>query len=162
VGRRVLMVNADLYESEAQSTDGMTEERPGLADLIAGTAEIDACIQVSDVPLVDVLPRGRVIHHPADLLAWRGLADFLGTLSVGYDQVLIDCPPFLEHAEVFSLAGAGGGGGGDRCLLCVIEQCAAESEQIERVREAIHRSGLAPLGLIVNRAPISGLKLSTA
>ncbi len=77
--------------------------------LFAADAELDAMIQPSAYPRLDVLPADKSLRHLERLLADDGarrLKKLLRSFDRDYDRVILDCPPGLTQLadEVFRAA----------------------------------------------------------
>ena len=97
-GRTVLVVDADLRRPRVHRAFGLTGKL-GLAEVIAGTAELDEGIQLTVVPNLSVLPCGRRPQNPAELLTSPGFEETIEELREAYDYVLIDTPPLLAVSD---------------------------------------------------------------
>ncbi len=97
-GRKVLLIDADLRRPRVHRVFGLAG-KVGLAEVIAGTAELDEAIQVTVVPNLSVLPCGRRPQNPAELLTAPRFEDVLDDVRGAFDYVLIDTPPLLAVSD---------------------------------------------------------------
>jgi tyrosine-protein kinase Etk/Wzc len=95
---RVLLVDGDLRRGTLHRQFGF-EEAPGLADVLSGTAELEAAVRPSGTPGLDLLPAGRVTASSAELLAGDRLQRILSELGRRYGAVIVDTPPILSVAD---------------------------------------------------------------
>ena len=95
---RVLIVDADLRRGILHRYFGL-EAQPGLSDLLAGDATLEAAVRRTDHPNIDILPGGRRAPNAAELLSGAALARVLEEVSARYGVVLVDTPPILSVTD---------------------------------------------------------------
>jgi tyrosine-protein kinase Etk/Wzc len=101
-GTRVLLIDADLRRGVIH-TLFKTPLSPGLSDYLQQQASWRETIQKTNVPGLDIIPRGKVPHHPGDLLL-GSLTDVLLQESVAeYDIVLWDSAPLFAADDAANL-----------------------------------------------------------
>jgi capsular exopolysaccharide synthesis family protein len=93
-GRSAVVVDADLRYPRVHRALGL-KRGPGLADLLAGSLEIDRCLQQDAASGAFCIAAGRAAASPADLLHSPKTAEVLGDLSARFEAVIIDTPPVL-------------------------------------------------------------------
>ena len=107
LGRRVLLVDNDPQASLTQGFLGPQATQLGAAETITAVYSQDAIagqvVRNVGVPGIDLLAGNRLATdynvpnpHEADWPTQVALRDFLADVAVGYDLVLIDCPPNLH------------------------------------------------------------------
>jgi Mrp family chromosome partitioning ATPase len=99
----VLLILADLRHAVARSTFGLSG-LTGLAELLEGdpSKPVTALVSVTDHLLV--LPGGRTLDNPAELLARPALGEIIGSLRDLGLITIIDAPPASFAADVAPLA----------------------------------------------------------
>jgi len=100
--RRVLLVDMDLRKSEIGQGMGV-KPLPGLSEFIGGAVTLKEIQRDTFVPGLQLIPAGRKVADPTDLLAGERLRIFLGHARQRYDIVLLDTPPILPVADTLSL-----------------------------------------------------------
>jgi polysaccharide biosynthesis transport protein len=104
LGRRVVLVDADLRRPSVHATLGLGDE-PGLADYLAHRNPWGQCIRTYSPGNLDVLVGGRGSANPSEDIASSDMRDLIGDLSRQYDFVIVDSPPLLLYpADVRMLA----------------------------------------------------------
>ncbi len=104
IGRRVLLVDADLRKPGVHKLAGI-EAETGMADLLMRTATLqDAVVRVDD-PGFDILPLGRVPNNPVQMLSGPIVSELFDDLRKAYDVVIVDSPPVMGLADAPLLAG---------------------------------------------------------
>lgn len=88
---RVLLIDADMRRPTIAKSFGYPVGSPGLANLVAGTAQLDDCIHSEGD--IDVLSAGVVPPNPLELLSSNRFAEVISELESRYDRIVIDCAP---------------------------------------------------------------------
>jgi chromosome partitioning protein len=109
-GKSVLLVD---FDSQANLTSGVGVEsaKPGVYELISGTAPIDQVIRETAVPGLSVIPASLDLSGAAVELIEQEDRDFflkkaLEPAKHRFDFILIDCPPSLGVLTLNGLAAA--------------------------------------------------------
>ncbi|NLV54318.1 MAG: polysaccharide biosynthesis tyrosine autokinase [Acidimicrobiales bacterium] len=152
-GRRVLLVSADLRRSGLEAIFEFAPE-PGLSDVLIGRVSIPQVERV--VGELVVIPRGRGVPNPTDLLGSESTAATIDALAEHYDLVIFDTPPVLAVADVLVLAPRL-----DVTLLVVSVAEAATGEVHDALTE-LNLAGANVLGAVVNNAAKRGASSAAA
>ena len=92
-GSTALLVDVDLRRPQLATLLGLPD-RPGLADVLAGTCTLqEAIVQLAELPSLYFLPAGFRATNPAELLdseAWRNL---IASFRSDFDFTIMDSPP---------------------------------------------------------------------
>ena len=95
--KRVLIIDGDMRRGDVHSHFGISH-RPGLSDVLCG-GDLNAMIQRDVLPGLDVLAKGTLPSHPAELLMSKRFEAMLEVLKPQYDVVIIDTPPVLAVTD---------------------------------------------------------------
>jgi Mrp family chromosome partitioning ATPase/capsular polysaccharide biosynthesis protein len=120
-GYKTLLVDCDLRKATLHKVFKI-DKQPGISDILLGTVRQDAAIRNfidimmadSDINTEDVLkipgldnfnllPCGRVVSNPAELLDSKAVGTFFSNLKTRYDFVVIDTPPVLPVPDTIIL-----------------------------------------------------------
>jgi capsular exopolysaccharide synthesis family protein len=143
LGKRVAIVEADLRKPSLQLLFGLPEG-PGLAQYLAGAAELkDAMKYLPDYNLT-VIPAGASPMNPAELLGSTAMRRMLDHLRTRFDRVILDTPPVLPLADVAILAPLVDG------ALLVVRAGVTPKPAIENALRAFDASRL--LGVVLNES----------
>lgn len=105
IEEHVLLMDCDLRRSSVHTRFGFGRV-PGLAEYLARGTAIDSLLLKSAIPKLSILPGGRSVHNPAELLSSRKMANLIDEVSARYPDryVIIDSPPPLLTAEANAIA----------------------------------------------------------
>jgi capsular exopolysaccharide synthesis family protein len=103
-GHRVILVEADLRRPALHRYLG-TPRQPGLTDVLRGEAKLEDVVVPVKESGAFVIPAGKAVRDPADLLASEAMAQLLSRLTGAYELVIVDSPPVMSVADACGLAG---------------------------------------------------------
>lgn len=113
----ILLIDADMRSPSLHTVLG-APQAPGLAEYLAGAAEVDDILQrnrnlniiESDIPrsIPDIafIPGGMGGNIASELIANRRIEELIAVLSPHFDWILFDSPPVLVFADAVDLARA--------------------------------------------------------
>jgi succinoglycan biosynthesis transport protein ExoP len=102
--KKVLLVDGDLRRPKIGKLVGREARMPGLADLVAGQAQVSQCVFFDDRAGIHILPAGTVPPNPLELLSSKKFDDVIRKLKEAFDIVIIDSAPLqlVSDAQVLS------------------------------------------------------------
>ncbi|MFA7587068.1 MAG: polysaccharide biosynthesis tyrosine autokinase, partial [Novosphingobium sp.] len=103
IGRRVLLVDADLRNPSLHATLSLPRDK-GLVDLLHGRRSLAECCHESEVPGLHILPLGPVPPNPVQILSSQMIPDFLMRARQAYDVIILDSAPVMGLADAPMLA----------------------------------------------------------
>lgn len=148
-GQSVVLVDADLRRPRVARAFTLEDEGPGLAGvLVDGTPEIDVLRQAEEHLVL--VPAGRELANPSELLGGSRMGAFLRELSTHFDVVLIDTPPVLPVTDALVLAV-------DATAVVVVVRLGETSrERLKRALGSFRKLDVPVLGLVANGSVASG------
>lgn len=102
-GFRTLLVDADMRRPSQHVPFDLARE-PGLSDFLRGDGGAAEVMRATSVDGLFVLPAGRAVGNPAELLGSPETGQLLRELRAGFDAVIIDAPPVLAVTDAAVLA----------------------------------------------------------
>ena len=142
VGRRVLLVDADMRHPTQHHIWGMTNA-VGLSNVIVDQVALDLAIH-EPIPNLYVLPCGVVPPNPLALLDSQRMAALVNILSRDYDFVIFDTPSLAGIADAAVLGNLADG------ILLVVRPGVVSFASAHAVKEFLNQSGQKVLGMVVN------------
>jgi chromosome partitioning protein len=113
-GKSVLLVDFD-SQGNLSSGVGVSSVKPGVYELIAGTAPLDQVVRETDIPGLSVIPASQDLSGAAvelieqesqELARCMYLRDALKDARDRYDYILIDSPPSLGVLTLNAISAA--------------------------------------------------------
>jgi capsular exopolysaccharide synthesis family protein len=105
---KTLLIDCDLRRGTLNKLFA-ARRSPGLSDILKWPQELETAFIKTAVPGLTIVPRGRAVINPAELLDSANFAKLLEGLKKRFDLIILDCPPVLnlpdtcivgKHAEV--------------------------------------------------------------
>ncbi len=149
-GSRVVLVSADMRRPTLERMFGMEAQRPGLAEYLGQTAELNA-EKVPGIENLWLIRSGRSPANPSELLnsdRFELLIKELEREDVEY--IIVDSPPLLSTADALSAARFVDG------VIVVVDAEKTESSDLLQIRADLERSGARVLGAVLNRRKFDG------
>jgi len=136
---RVLIVDADLRAPMQHQMFGVPRE-PGLTDLMLDVAPFDQVVLRTTVPGLAVMPAGKAVRNPSELLGSSRMGDLVSALKAEFNYILFDSPPSLPFADAAVLGHRLDG------LLFVVRMEKTPRPQVTRALEMLKSAGCNVLG----------------
>jgi protein-tyrosine kinase len=139
---RVLLIDGDLRASRLHIPFG-APELPGLSDYLLGEADEAQITQVGPDGNLCLIPGGRSVPNPSELLHSDRMKLLLDKMSRMFDWILLDSPPALAVHDASVLA--------DICdgVLFVVRAGSTDFEVAEKASAEFRDKNL--LGIVLNR-----------
>ncbi len=148
--KRVLLVEADIRKPAIGKNLGEKfKSGPGLVEYLAGEAELEKCIHPTESPNVFILPAGKRVKSPLELISTKHFGDTVEKLKGLYEVVIIDCPPLKPVSDALVIS---------KYANAVIYVVKADSTPYQLALESIRRMQEvdAPvLGVVLNQIDFS-------
>ena len=101
--RRVLLIDGDLRLSRLHQPLGASPS-PGLSDYLLGEADESAILQRGHDDNLFLIPGGKTVSNPTELLGSGRLEILLARLTTAFDWILIDSPPTVPVSDAAIIA----------------------------------------------------------
>lgn len=148
VGRRVLMIDADLRCPALHRTFGISGQK-GLTNVLDSDAQLEEpalreLIQPTAIPNLDILVSGKSRARPASaLFHQRAMAQLISLARNAYDLVLIDTPPLIvSEARIIAPLADG--------VILVLRAGAVKMQAVSAAEECLRQDGSRVLGTVLN------------
>jgi protein-tyrosine kinase len=141
--RRTLIIDADLRLSSLHIPLG-AESSPGLSDYLLGELDEFAVMQRGRDENLFLIPGGKSIANPTELLGNGRFVKLIERLSPVFDWILIDSPPTVPVSDSSIIARYADG------VLMVVRAGSTPFDLAQKACESFHDRPL--LGAVLNRA----------
>lgn len=146
IGKRVTIVDCDLRRPALTCLFGATGE-PGLADAAEQGTEPSPLLRDTHVPGLCLLPAGRALSSPGDLINGERIRRVLDALAQHADLILMDTPPVSLFADTLALSSLADG------VILVVRPNLWQGDVEPEVKRAVEEAGGRVLGVILNDVP---------
>ena len=140
--RRALVIDADLRRPHLHASLG-APSAPGLADYLSGEVDEFSIIQRGPVENLFLIPGGKQVSNPAELIANGRLKMLLERVAPVFDWVLLDSPPIGAVSDASMLAKLCDG------VVLVVLAASTPFDAAVKAREEFRDKRL--LGVVLNR-----------
>lgn len=148
IGRRALVIDANLRRPTLATAAGASEEHTGLAECLAGTTTLAAAVQGTSAGFW-VLSAGAPAERVVERLYGEGLDKLLAEARAAYDLVLIDTAPSMVANESLVIANRVDG------TVVVVRAMQDQRGLVAKLVGQIQDSRSQLVGLILNRQRIT-------
>jgi chain length determinant protein tyrosine kinase EpsG len=143
LGQRTLLVDANLRDPR-QSSIFKLKINIGLADILAGNADLDAVTSLDYLDSLSVLGAGNVSASSHELLSRVAFKGFIKEAITNYDVVLIDTAPVSMTADAQATVAQSGG------ALMVSRLNHTRITDLTEMRDQIAITGAQIVGSVIN------------
>jgi polysaccharide biosynthesis transport protein len=148
VGKRVLLVDADLIKPRLHQVFSIAEES-GLSDLlleksVTGTIQLSDYVRKLDVPGLFLLTGGSVRVQASNQLYGSQVAELYGIMRQQFDFVVVDSPPILPVADARLLSWHADG------VVLVVRAGTTDREAAKIATDRLLADGAHIIGTVLN------------
>ena len=146
VGKRVLVIDADMRRSTMYARYGEPGKRAGLSQLLSGQVELVEAVVATQYPGLHIMFSGYYPPNPVELLEGERFASLLSSARAEYDYVLVDCPPTGSVIDAVVVS--------KRCdgILMVLASGKDSIRMARASKQQLERAGCAVIGVALNMA----------
>ena len=147
-GQKTILVDADLRRPSVHKIfpdSRAARKQTGLADYLAGNAEIEKVIMRGPQENLDVICAGNRPPNPGELLSGQAFAKMVRFLSEKYARVIIDSAPVNAVSDTLRVTPLAD-------YVCLVVQAGKTPKKaIERARKLIDKANGKIAGFLLNR-----------
>ena len=148
VGKRVLLIDADIRKSSLLRRYSINEETKGLSEYLSGLAELKQVMYKTNFENMDIIFSGTSAPNPAELLETNAFQVLLTELKKFYNYIILDCPPLGTVIDAAIVAKQCDG------AIFVVEADKVSYRKAQKVQEQLKKTGCRILGAVLNKVDI--------
>jgi succinoglycan biosynthesis transport protein ExoP len=145
---KVLLIDADMRRPSVGPLCGLERDRPGLSNLIAGTAQPSECIHRLGDSNVHVLPSGMLPPNPLELLSSQKFAMVLEKLATVYDRLVVDSAPAQVVSDPMVLSAHA------NAVICVVKADSTPYPAVHASIKRLRQAGAPLIGVVLNQVDL--------
>lgn len=145
LGKRVLVIDADMRKSIIAGRHTNTKNPMGLSEVLTGMCRFSDALQVAQNERLHLLFSGKYPPNPVELLSGKYFARLIEESRKIYDYVLIDTPPLGQVIDAAVLAPLCDG------AILVISDKTTRINHTREVIAQLNKSGCKILGAVRNQ-----------
>lgn len=148
IGKKVLMIDADIRKSVLASRFRLKQEADGLSQYLSGQKTAEEVIYDTDIDNLSLVLAGPYAPNPAELLEEEQFRKLLDYAREYFDYILIDTPPMLNLIDGAIVARYCDG------AIMVIESGAVSYRLEQKVKRQLEKADCRILGVVLNKMDI--------
>ena len=145
----VLLIDLDMRRPSIGKALEIDKSRPGIANVVAGVAELDQAILRYEDGNLDIITAGTIPPNPLELISSKRFSETLLELGKRYDRIIIDTAPCGAVSDALALA---------PLLDGIVYVVKADSTPANQVISAVNRirevSSTPLLGVVLNQVDL--------
>ena len=152
IGKKTLMVDADIRKSVLVSRYQLEHEVNGLSQYLSGQKTLEEAIYQTNIENLDVMFAGPYSPNPAELLEEELCGEMFRELREEYDYIIVDTPPMANLIDGAIVARHCDG------AVMVIESGAISYHLEQKVKNQLEKTGCRILGAVLNKVDLHSEK----
>ncbi|MGN0520856.1 MAG: CpsD/CapB family tyrosine-protein kinase [Candidatus Fimenecus sp.] len=144
LGKRTLVIDADMRKSVMAGRNTDTNDYTGLSEVLSNQCDINDCIHKTNYKSLHLLFAGKYPPNPVELLGNKRFSALLSVAKPAYDYIIIDTPPLGEVIDAAVIASKCDG------VLLVIGDANLSYKKAQAVVEQLRKSDCHILGVVRN------------
>lgn len=144
LGKRVLVIDADMRKSVMAGRNTSAENPVGLSEVLTGQTAVKDCLYQTQYRDLTIMFAGKYPPNPVELLGGQHFDALLKSARETFDYVLIDVPPLGSVIDAAVVAAKCDG------TILVISDNQVRYRQAIEVVEQLKKSGCKILGVVRN------------
>lgn len=145
MGKRVLLLDADIRKSTFVTRYGVKQKIHGLSQYLSGQVDTNEIIYQTNFENLDIIFAGPMAPNPSELLEQDAFEALIRGAREAYDYVLIDTPPIASLTDAAITAKLSDG------AVLVIESELVSYRVAVKAKEQLEMSGCRLLGAVLNK-----------
>lgn len=150
IGKKVLLIDADIRKSVLASRCHLTNDVNGLSQYLSGQKTAEEVIYDTDIENLSLVLAGPYAPNPSELLEEEQFQKLLDYAREYFDYILIDTPPMANLIDGAIVARHCDG------AIMIIESGAISYRLEQKVKRQLEKTDCRILGVVLNKVDIYG------
>jgi capsular exopolysaccharide synthesis family protein len=146
--KKVLLIDADMRRPKIHKLIGRSGREPGLADMVAGQAQISQCVVHQESAGIYVMTAGTVPPNPLELLSSKRFDEAIDKIKEAFDIVVFDSAPLQLVSDSLVLSQHAS------AVLYVVKADSTPYQVAQNGLKRLARVGAPVLGVVLNQLDI--------
>ncbi len=142
-GKKTILVGLDLRKPKIFDDFDVSNEK-GVVNYLIGEENIEAIIQKTKVPNLDVIVAGHVPPNPSELLIGAATDELIDSLKDNYDYIILDTPPIglvSDAVELLKYADS---------TLYIVRQMFSQKGMLKMINEKYSKEEISNVSIVLN------------
>jgi len=148
IGKKVLLIDADIRKSVLVYRYQLEKEVKGLSQYLSGQTELESVVYDTNMENLSVIFAGPYSPNPAELLEDELFTKLIHYVRQEFDYTIIDTPPMAGLIDGAIVARSCDG------AVLVVESGAISYRLEQKVKNQLDKSGCRILGAVLNKVDI--------
>ena len=149
LGKRVLLVDADLRKSVLAGQLRIRNKIEGLSHYLSGLSNVNELLRETDVPGLYIMFAGMRVPNSTELLGSENFSRLVPALKEVFDYVIVDTAPVGQVVDCALMAPNMDG------VVMVIDATRNSHKLERRVKKQLEKSGGKILGVVLNQVDLT-------
>lgn len=142
-GKKTILVGMDLRKPKIFEDFEVSNEK-GIVNYLIGEENLEAIIQKTKIPNLDVITAGPVPPNPSELLISSATDELLSSLKETYDYIILDTPPIglvSDAVELLKYADS---------TLYIVRQNYSQKGMLKMINEKYVKEEITNISMVLN------------
>lgn len=148
MGKKVLLIDADIRKSSFISRYAVKQAVKGLSHYLCGQTGINGICYETNYPNLDIIFAGSTVPNPSELLEEQAFGELIQFYRNQYDYILLDTPPIGSMTDAVITAKWCDG------AILVVESGRVSYRMAQRAKAQIMQTGCRMLGVVLNKVDV--------
>jgi protein-tyrosine kinase len=140
----VLVIDTDFRNPSVHKMLGL-KFAPGLYNFLAETVTLEQTIHETAISNLHVIPTGKQLANPTDMLVSNKMKEFLNRVISQYDYILFDAPPIIPFPDTTTIAMQSDG------IILVVESEKTRIPALSSTLVLLEKANINVIGLVLNK-----------
>ena len=148
LGKKVLLIDADMRKSVMASRNTSAQKTKGLSEVLTGMEALQDCLYSTQYDKMHILFSGQYPPNPVELLSSKYFSQLVANAREVYDYIIVDTPPLGRVIDAAVVATVCDG------TILVMDSNRIRSKQAKEVVNQLKMSSAKILGVVRNNTKL--------